>query len=140
MSPCPGVDEIDGDLRVLDPAGGAGVLALYPDGADALLHVAGLVHDQDRLLVVEMLHDVLAYIVTHRIGVPGCPAQQMLHAVWGLLPAHSAIVQQFLRGRSDSSPSTKRPARSRGSTRAKRLAIRPMAASNASRQRPVSML
>lgn len=36
---------------------------------------------------------------------------------WGAFsPAHSAIVQQFLRGRSDSSPSTNRPARSRGST------------------------
>ncbi|MDQ0718615.1 hypothetical protein QFZ55_008067 [Streptomyces luteogriseus] len=55
-------------------------------------------------------------------------------------PAHSAIVQQFLRGRSDSRPSTNRPARNRGSTRANRPAMRPMATSNASRKRPGSML
>lgn len=55
-------------------------------------------------------------------------------------PAHSAIVQQFLRGRSDSRPSTNRRARNRGSTRANRPAIRPMATSNAFRQRTGSML
>lgn len=57
-----------------------------------------------------------------------------------LSPAHSAIVQQFLRGRSDSKPSTNRLARSRGSTRANRPAIRLMATSNASRHRAGSML
>lgn len=50
-------------------------------------------------------------------------------------PAHSAIVQQFFRGRSDSSPSTNRPARRRGSYRANRPAIQPMVTSNASRHR-----
>jgi len=30
-------------LGVLDPAGGAGVLPLHPDGADALLQIAGLI-------------------------------------------------------------------------------------------------
>lgn len=50
-------------------------------------------------------------------------------------PAHSAIDQQFLRGRSDSSPSTKSRTRHRGSTRANRPAIRPVRASNASCQR-----
>ncbi len=55
-------------------------------------------------------------------------------------PAHSAMVQQFLRGRSDSRPSTSRPACRRGSTRANRAAIRPMATSNASRQRAGSVL
>ncbi|MFJ1611014.1 hypothetical protein ACIOHS_48210 [Streptomyces sp. NPDC088253] len=38
-------------------------------------------------------------------------------------PAHSAMVQQFLRGRSANRPSTNRAALRRGSTRAKRPAI-----------------
>ena len=46
------------------------------------------------------------------------------------LPACSAIVQQFLRGRSASSPTTNALARLRGSTRANRPATRP---NNASR-------
>ena len=55
--------------------------SLDPDGVDTLLHIAGLVHDQHRLLVVQVLDDVLADIVTDGVGVPGRPAQQMLHAV-----------------------------------------------------------
>ncbi|MFC8272572.1 hypothetical protein ACFUJR_08520 [Streptomyces sp. NPDC057271] len=55
-------------------------------------------------------------------------------------PAHSAIVQQFFLGNSDSRPNTNRLARNRGSTRVHRPAIRPMATSNASRQRTGSML
>lgn len=51
-----------------------------------------------------------------------------------LSPAHSAMVQQFLRGRSDSSPSTNFRTRHRGSTRANLLAIRPIRPSNASCQ------
>jgi hypothetical protein len=38
-----GIGQVDRDLRVLDPARGAGVLALHPDRASALLQVAGLV-------------------------------------------------------------------------------------------------
>ncbi|GAO08288.1 DNA mismatch repair protein MutL [Streptomyces lydicamycinicus] len=43
----------------------------------------------------------------------------MLHAVRAVLPAYSAIVQQFFHGESDGRPSTNRPARKRGSYRAK---------------------
>ncbi len=50
-------------------------------------------------------------------------------------PAHAATDQQFLRGRSDSSPSTKSLTRRRGSTRANRPAIRLIRTSNASCQR-----
>ena len=55
-------------------------------------------------------------------------------------PAHSAMVQQFLRDRSADRPSTNRAALRRGSTRAKRPAIRPIRPSTASRQRVGSML
>jgi hypothetical protein len=48
------VDEVDGDLRVFDPPGGAGVLALDTDGVRALLHVPGLVDHQHCALVVQI--------------------------------------------------------------------------------------
>lgn len=57
-----------------------------------------------------------------------------------LSAAHSAMVQQFLRGRSDSSPSTNCRARNRGSTRVNRPAIRLIRPSNASCQRAGSTL
>jgi len=60
VSALPGVDQVDGDLGVLDPSGGAGVLALDADGVRALLHVAGLVDDQHRGPFVEVLDDVVA--------------------------------------------------------------------------------
>lgn len=34
-----------------------------------------------------ILDDVFAHLIAHRIGVPGCPAQQMLHAVRVFSPA-----------------------------------------------------
>jgi hypothetical protein len=75
------VDQVDGDLGVFDPAGGAGVLALDADRAGALLHVAGLVDDQHRPVVVQVLHHVAAHVVTDGVGIPLGPAQQVLHAV-----------------------------------------------------------
>src|SRR4029453_3334844 len=38
-----GIGQVDGDLRVVDLAGGAGVLATHPDDVAALLEDAGLV-------------------------------------------------------------------------------------------------
>jgi hypothetical protein len=78
-----GADDRQG---VLDPPGGGGVLALDPDGMSALLQVAGLVDDQHRFLGVEVLDDVLADIVADGVGIPGGPAQQVLHAVRAGLP------------------------------------------------------
>jgi hypothetical protein len=43
-----GVRQVDGDLGVVDLAGGAGVLALHPDRGGALLAVPGLVDHQHR--------------------------------------------------------------------------------------------
>lgn len=101
---------------------------------NALLHIACLVHDQHRLLVVQVLDDVLADIVTDGVGIPGGPAQQMLHAVRirfpGPLRDRPAVLARQVREQAQH-----RPARRRGSTRANRLAMRPMATSNASRQR-----
>jgi hypothetical protein len=127
-----GVDQVDGDLGVLDPAPGAGVLPLDSNGVGAFLHVAGLVNHQRRLVVVQMLHHVVTHLVADLVGIPLRPPEQVLHAVRGPDPAHSAMVQQFLRGRSDNRPSTNFRARRRDSTRVKRPAIRLIRPSNAS--------
>jgi hypothetical protein len=68
-----GVGQIHRDLGVLDAPGGTGVLALHPNRMHTLLHVAGLVDDQDRSGVAEGVDDVLTQIVTHGFGVPFRP-------------------------------------------------------------------
>ncbi|MDQ0956459.1 hypothetical protein QFZ66_000337 [Streptomyces sp. B4I13] len=86
VPPRAGVDEVDGDLGILDPPGRSGVLPLLSAGMGALLHVAGLVDDQHRGLVVEVLDDVFAHVVAGGVGIPRGPAQQMLHDVRAGLP------------------------------------------------------
>jgi hypothetical protein len=66
---------------VLDPISGAGVLALHPDRAGALLHIPGLVQNQHRLGVGEMVDHVPAQVLAHSVGVPARPRQQMLHPI-----------------------------------------------------------
>ncbi len=82
-----GVGQIDGDLGVLDPPGGAGVLPLHTDAAHALLDVTGLVDHQDRLGVAEVVDHVAAQVVTDGIGVPLRPRQQVLQPVRSSLAA-----------------------------------------------------
>jgi hypothetical protein len=77
---------MDRDLGVLDPARGAGVLALNPDGVLALLQIAGLVHDQHRVRFAEVIGDEPAQVRGHPVGVPDRPAQQVLHRVRAGLP------------------------------------------------------
>jgi hypothetical protein len=76
-----GVDQVHGDLGVLDAASGAGVLALDPNGQGALFEVAGLVDDQHRPFLAQVLSDVVADVVADRIFIPYRPAQQVLHPV-----------------------------------------------------------
>jgi hypothetical protein len=49
------VGQVDGDLGVVDLAGGAGVLALHPHRAGALLEIARLIHHQHRGGVTKVL-------------------------------------------------------------------------------------
>jgi hypothetical protein len=78
-----GVDQQDRDLGILDAARGAGVLALHPGRAGAVLEVARLVDDQHGLRVAEVLGHVGAHVITHAVFVPHRPAQQVLQAVRG---------------------------------------------------------
>jgi hypothetical protein len=66
---------VHGELAVLDLPGGAGVLPLHADGVPALLQVTGLIDDQHRIGVAELLADELPDVSTHRGVVPLHPAQ-----------------------------------------------------------------
>jgi hypothetical protein len=60
VTPLTCVNQVDGDLGVLDSARGAGVLALDTDGVSALLHVAGLVDNEHRMVVMKVFDHVVA--------------------------------------------------------------------------------
>jgi hypothetical protein len=80
--PAPGrVPEVDGDLRVLDPPGGAGVLPLHADGGTAFLQVTGLVDHQHGPRIAEVLRNIAAYVIPHAVCVPLRARQQVLHPV-----------------------------------------------------------
>ena len=96
-----GVGEEDADLGVLDPARGAGVLPRHAGRAVALLEEPGLVEDQDRVGVAEVLDDIGPQVVADRVGVPVGAAHEVLDAVGvgvadplgdlpGVLPLHRA--------------------------------------------------
>jgi hypothetical protein len=98
-----GVGKVNGDLAVLDAPCGAGVLTLNADRVHALLQIAGLV------VVLQLPDDEAADVVTVRVGIPSGPRQQVLQTIRGRVPAYSASVQQFLRGRSDIDADTQVP-------------------------------
>lgn len=80
MNACPrprGVGQIHRDLGILDPPGGAGVLALGAHGARTLLDVSGLVDHEDPI-VAEPIHDIATQVVADPIVVPGRASQQVL--------------------------------------------------------------
>src|SRR6266508_1116888 len=56
-------------------------LALDPDSGGALLEVAGLVDDQHRLGVAQVLGDIVAEVVAHLVFVPYRSGEQVLHPV-----------------------------------------------------------
>lgn len=76
-----------------------------PGRADTLLQEAGVVHDQDRVRVAEMLHDVITEVIEDLLGVPVAPIQQPVHPirsrVTGLFGQRPAVLPLQ---RSDQSP------------------------------------
>ena len=63
------------------------VLALHPDRMHALLHIAGLIDDQDRAGITEGVDDVVTQIISNPVGVPFRPRQQMLQPIGGGITA-----------------------------------------------------
>ena len=76
-----GVGQVDGDLGVVDLAGGAGVVAGHPDRSGALIEVAGLINHQHRTRVAEVLDQVVAHVVADHVVVLDRSGQQVLQAV-----------------------------------------------------------
>lgn len=117
------------DLAVLDPPRGAGVLPLHPDHAHPRSRpppASPRGHRDDPLRLPARRP------APHRHPAPPATAGPASHPASS--PACSAIVQQFLRGRSAGSPSTNALARRRGSTRRNRFATRAISPSKTSRQ------
>jgi site-specific DNA recombinase len=81
-----GIGQVDGDLGVVELAGGAGVLALDPDRVAALLEIAGLIDHQHRARVAEVLDQIIPDVVADRVVVPDRSGQQVLQAVRGGVP------------------------------------------------------
>jgi hypothetical protein len=98
------VDEVDGDLRVFDPPGGAGVLALDPDGVRAFFTspvspATSTAFSSPRCSSTYSRTSSRTRSASHLARPSRCCMLSGLAC-----PAHSTIDQQFLRGRSDSSP------------------------------------
>jgi hypothetical protein len=95
------VGEIDRNLRVLDPACRAGVLALHRRGAAALLKVARLIDHEHRVLAAQALGHVAAQVIADLVSVPGGAGQQVLQparrGMPGLLSDRPAVLARKLR-------------------------------------------
>jgi hypothetical protein len=74
-----GVGQEHRDLGVLDAPGGAGVVALHTDTVRSLLEVTGVVEDQHRPGVTQLVDHIAAHIIADGVGVPHRLTQQPLH-------------------------------------------------------------
>src|SRR5205823_303804 len=70
-----GVAEEDADLGILDPPGGAAVLALHAHRADALLQEPRFIGDQHPARITQLSGHERAEVIPDRIGVPYRRAQ-----------------------------------------------------------------
>src|SRR5215208_7053220 len=78
-----GIAEEHADLAVLLLARSTRVLWLNPNRLGPLLQEAGLVADEHRPLVCEVLDHVLAQVVAYQICVPLRLVEKSLHTIWG---------------------------------------------------------
>ena len=129
------VGQIYRHLGVLNAPGRPGVLPLNPDAVGAFLDISGLVDDQDRPWVAEGVDDVVADIVTHRLGIPAGPAQQVLKRVRRGGATVLSDGPAIFRSRPETIPASNSPAWRSGSKRAKRGAMRSSTAVNSACQR-----
>jgi hypothetical protein len=104
-----GVGQVDGDLGVVDLAGGADVLALHPHRVSALLEVASLVDHQHRGPVSQVLQQVVADVVVDPVVVPDRSGQQVLQTVRGGLTGVLGERPAVLSGQVGQQPEHERP-------------------------------
>jgi len=72
----------DPDLAVRDLARGASVLPRHSARRFALLEKAGLVDHEDRIVIRQMLDDIIAYDIAQGIRIPIHAAQDRLLTPW----------------------------------------------------------
>jgi hypothetical protein len=104
-----GIGQVDGDLGVVDLAGGAGVLALHPDRPGALFQIPRLVDHQHRLGVGQVLDQGVTHVIADGVLVPGRPSQQVLQAVRGRLAGVLGDRPAVLPGQVSQQPEHQRP-------------------------------
>ncbi len=81
-----GIGEHDHGLAIADITGQPAVLEGHPDGLGALLLRLGIVDDQRRLRVAEVLDHVVAHRVAELVGAPDRTVEQPLHPVRRHMP------------------------------------------------------
>src|SRR3981189_3868941 len=72
----------DSDLAVRDLARGTSVLPRHSARRLALLEKAGLVDHEDRIVIRQMLNDIIAYDIAQRISIPIHATQDRLPPPW----------------------------------------------------------
>ena len=86
VAPGCGEGQGDGDLAQRDPACGAGVLAGRPGRAGGGLLTGSLVHDQDRVPVIQLGTSPGRCRIQDLLVIPDRPGQQMLQPVRATMP------------------------------------------------------
>src|SRR4030088_1252973 len=72
----------DSDLAVRDLAGGTSILPSHSPRRLALLEKAGLVDHEHRIVIRQMLDDIITYDIAQGIGIPIHPTQDRLLPPW----------------------------------------------------------
>src|SRR4030081_1306864 len=72
----------DSDLAVRDLAGGTSILPRHSARRLALLDKAGLVDHEDRIVILQMLDDIIAYDIAQGISIPIHATQDRLLTPW----------------------------------------------------------
>ncbi|GAA5125470.1 hypothetical protein GCM10023320_39900 [Pseudonocardia adelaidensis] len=105
---------------IQDPVG----VLLHTGGRDPLLREPGLVHDEHRTRLAELLDDPTAQVVARPVDIPIGPLSSCCIPSGVVSPATSANGRPFLPANGASNPDTNDRARRRGSTRKNRAAAR----------------
>ena len=84
------------------------------------LQEPGLINDEDAVFIAQMLHEIGAQIITHRVGTQSVVVDRRCIRSGTARPARSDKVQEPFRSAPESSPSRYTTALPRGSERAKR--------------------
>lgn len=75
----------DTHLAVLNPAGGARVLALNPHGLGSFFEEPGLIDNQDRIIRSQVFAGIADQFISQLMGIPPGSAQKSLKTIGTVL-------------------------------------------------------